>query len=115
AYLQSRQPDFKVGLLFSKQKTEQERLSRLDNFYRDLEDKVQSQLDWHIKDFLSKLFKKHNLSQTELQTLANSFKIEFQTELLSDAVKPGARLSGDYVLNYTNDVAESLKNLARRK
>jgi len=115
AYLQSRQPDFKVGLLFSKQKTEQERLSRLDNFYRDLEDKVQSQLDWHIKDFLSKLFKKHDLSQTELQTLANSFKIEFQTELLSDAVKPGARLSGDYVLNYTNDVAEALKNLARRK
>ncbi|MBT2662357.1 dynamin family protein [Bacillus sp. ISL-45] len=115
AYLQSRQPDFKVGLLFSKQKTEQERTARLDSFYRDLEDKVQSQLDWHIKNFLSELFKKHNLSQTELQTSANSFKIEFQTELLSGAVKSGARLSGDYVLNYTNDVAEALKNLARRK
>ncbi|WP_226085218.1 dynamin family protein [Mesobacillus sp. S13] len=115
AYLQSRQPDFKVGLLFSKQKTEQERTARLDNFYRDLEDKVQSQLNWHIKDFLSKLFKKHNLSQTELQTAANNFKIDFQTELLSEAVKPGARLSGDYVLNYTNDVADALKNLARRK
>ncbi|MBS8264622.1 Dynamin family protein [Mesobacillus boroniphilus] len=114
AYLQARQPDFKVGLLFSKQKTEQERTARLDNFYRDLEDKVQSQLDWHIKDFLSKLFKKHNLSHTELQTTANGFKIEFQKELLSDAVKPGARLSGDYVLNYTNDVVEALKNLARR-
>jgi GTPase Era involved in 16S rRNA processing len=114
AYLQSRQPDFKVGLLFSKQKTEQERSARLDNFYRELEDKVQSQLDWHIKDFLSKLFKKHNLSQTELQGAANSFKIKFQKELLSEAVKPGARLSGDYVLNYTNDVAEALKNLARR-
>jgi GTPase Era involved in 16S rRNA processing len=115
AYLQSRQPDFKVGLLFSKQKTEQERSARLDNFYRELEDKVQSQLDWHIKDFLSKLIKKHNLSQTELQAAANGFKIEFQKELLSDAVKPGARLSGDYVLNYTNDVAEALKNLARRR
>ena len=115
SYLQSRQPDFKVGLLFSKQKTEQERTARLDSFYRDLVDKVQSQLDWHIKNFLSQLFKKHNLSQTELQTAANSFKIEFQTELLSEAVKPGARLSGDYVLNYTNDVADALKNLARRK
>jgi small GTP-binding protein len=115
AYLQSRQPDFKVGLLFSKQKTEQERSARLDNFYRDLEDKVQSQLDWHIKNFLSKLFKKHNLSQSEMQTAANSFKIEFQPELLSEAVKPGARLSGDYVLNYANDVAEALNNLARKK
>lgn len=115
AYLQSRQPGFKVGLLFSKQKTEQERAARLDRFYRDLQDKVQSQLDWHIKNFLSQLFKKHNLSQTELQTAANSFKIEFQSDLLSDAIKPGARLSGDYVLNYTNDVADALKNLARRK
>ena len=115
AYLQSRQPDFKVGLLFSKQKTEQERSARVANFYQDLEDKVQSQLDWHIKNFLSNLFKKHNLSQTELQAAANSFKIEFQSELLSEAVKPGARLSGDYVLNYTNDVADAVKNLARRK
>ncbi|WLR56613.1 dynamin family protein [Mesobacillus subterraneus] len=115
AYLQSRQPDFKVGLLFSKQKTEQERSARLENFYQDMEDKVKSQLDWHIKDFLSKLFKKHNLSQTELQSAANGFNIVFQKELLSEAVKTGARLSGDYVLHYTNDVAEALKNLARRK
>ncbi|WP_079509491.1 dynamin family protein [Mesobacillus jeotgali] len=115
AYLQARQPDFKVGLLFSKQKTEQERSARLASFYQDLEEKVQSQLNWHIKDFLTKLFKKHKLSQPELQAAANGFKIDYNDELLAGAVKPGARLSGDYVLNYTNDVAEALKNLARRK
>lgn len=115
AYLQSRQPDFKVGLFFSKQKTEQEKAARLSSFYKDLEEKVQSQLDWHIKDFLAKLFRKYHLSQAELQTAANGFKIDFGKELLSEAVKSGARLSGDYVLNYTNDVAEALKNRARKK
>ncbi|RSD26559.1 dynamin family protein [Mesobacillus subterraneus] len=114
AYLQARQPDFKVGLFFSKQKTEQEKTARLNRFYSDLEDKVQSQLNWHIKDFLTKLFRKHQLTQAELQSAANGFKIDFGEELLENAVKPGARLSGDYVLNYTNDVAEALKNIARR-
>ena len=31
-YLASRQPDFKVGLLFSKQKTEQERMRTIKSF-----------------------------------------------------------------------------------
>lgn len=115
SYLQARQPDFKVGLFFSKQKTEQERAARLASFYQDLEEKVQSQLNWHIKDFLTKLFKKHQLSQPDLQAAANGFKVDFGEELLSGAVKSGARLSGDYVLNYTNDVAEALKNLVRKE
>jgi predicted GTPase len=115
AYLQARQPDFKVGLFFSKQKTDQERLTRMESFYRDLEEKVQSQLDWHIKDYLTKLFRKHNLTQAELQRMASGFQVEFDNELLSNSEKPGARLSGEYLLNYTNDVAEALRNLARRK
>ncbi|HAQ07717.1 MAG TPA: Dynamin family protein [Bacillus bacterium] len=115
SYLQARQPDWKVGLLFSKRKTEQERTTRLETFHRDLEEKVQSQLDWHIKDFLTKLFRKHNFSQTEMQKAINGFEVEFDKELLSELVKTGARLSGDYVLNYTNDVTQALNNLARRK
>jgi small GTP-binding protein len=115
AYLQARQPDFKVGLFFSKQKTEQEKAARLESFFHDLKEKVQSQLDWHLKDYVTKLFRKHDLNQAELLQQVQGFKIEFEKELLIHAVKPGARLSGDYVLNYTNDVADSLKNLARRK
>lgn len=115
AYLQSIQPDFKVGLFFSKQKTEQERADRLDRFYHELEEKVQSQIDWHIKDFLTKLVRNHNLTQQELQKSAQNFKVDLEKELLRETVKPGARPSGDYVLNYTNDVAEAIKNLARKK
>lgn len=115
AFLQANQPDFKVGLFFSKQKTEQERLSRLESFYNDLNEKVQSQLDWHIKDFLTKLFKKHDIIAQDLLKAAQGFKVDFDIELLKDAIKPGARLSGEYVLNYTNDVAENLKNLVRKK
>jgi len=115
AFLQTNQPDFKVGLFFSKQKTEQERLSRLESFYRDLDEKVQSQLDWHIKDFLTKLCKKHEIKTQDLLKAAQGFKVDFDIGLLKDAIKPGARLSGEYVLNYTNDVVENLKNLVRKK
>jgi GTPase Era involved in 16S rRNA processing len=115
AFLQASQPDFKVGLLFSKQKTEQERSSRLESFYRDMAEKVQLQLDWHIKDFLTTLFRKHEIVNPELLKAAQGFNVEFDAGLLKDAVKTGARLSGEYVLNYTNEVGEILKNIARRK
>ncbi|WP_210365020.1 dynamin family protein [Bacillus sp. REN3] len=115
AYLESIQPGFKVGMLFSKQKTEQERQARLDHFYKDLEERVQSQLDWHIKDYLRKLFSNHGISHPEILNAVQDYKIDFGKELLSQAVKSGARLSGDYVLNYTDDVVQTLKTIARKK
>lgn len=53
-FLQATDPDFKVGLFFSKQKTELEREERLERFFLDLQDKIDSQITWHLKDFLVK-------------------------------------------------------------
>ena len=60
-YLASRQPDFKVGLFFSKQKTEQERSQRLEVFFKDFSEKVTSQIDWHIKELFLKALKENDL------------------------------------------------------
>ncbi|MDA6790898.1 hypothetical protein OSL42_26370, partial [Escherichia coli] len=61
SYLESCQPSFKIGLFFSKQKTEQERSVRLDRFYQDFSEKVKSQLEWHIKELFLQQFKQHNI------------------------------------------------------
>lgn len=115
SYLQSVQPDFKVGLLFSKQKTEQEKKERLNQFYLDLKEKVQTQLNWHLKDYLVQLLNEHDFTDPEQIKAAQAFEVDFTIELLSDTVKQGARLSGDYVLNYTKDLAQAIKLHARRK
>ncbi|MBA4536143.1 dynamin family protein [Bacillus aquiflavi] len=112
-YLQACQSDFKVGLFFSKQKTAAEREKRLNVFYDDLAEKVKSQLEWHLKEHVLNTLKKYELHRAELGALAQSFSLTFHKEFLEKIVKTGARLSGDYVLNYTNDVANELKRLAK--
>ncbi|MDQ0272063.1 dynamin family protein [Cytobacillus purgationiresistens] len=112
-YLESRQSDFKMGLFFAKQKTEQERQARLDRLFEDFIEKVQAQIVWHMKELFLKKFKEHDIHDDLLIAAAQNFQMTIDQEVLSSAVKGGARLSGDYVLQYTNDVAESVKKITK--
>ena len=113
SYLESCQPEFKVGFLFSRQKTQDEREARLDHFYNDLFEKTKSQLKWHLREYLISVTKEYRLEEQKLTAMAQSFSIQFSKELLESTVKKGARLSGDYVLNYTDDVVKEINKLAR--
>lgn len=114
-FLEARQSEFKVGLLFSKNKTEQERQSRLQAFFADIQEKVKSQLEWHLKDAITSFLKEEDLGSPDLLTKIQEFSVSFTSDLLFQSEKKDARLSGEYLLNYTNDVAESLKRLAKRE
>lgn len=114
-FLQSMEPDFKVGFLFTKQKTNDERNRRLEAFFKDYEEKVETQIVWHLKQYFTKLFQKENISHPELMEKAQGFKVPVSKDILQNAVKKGARLSGDYVLNYTGETAEAAKKIARQK
>ncbi len=114
AYLEACQPEFKVGFLFTKQKTIEEKQARINKFYQDILEKTKTQLEWHLKEYMLGLFKEKRLDNHELIEKAQSFTADFSVELLTGAVKPGARLSGDYVLKYTDDVANEIKKEAKK-
>lgn len=114
-YLAARQPDFKMGLFFAKQKTEQERQARLERFYSDLAEKVTSQIDWHIKELITRTLRESEIEVPQLLSFTQNFQVSFGKELLVDTVKPGAGLTGDYVLNYTNDVANAIKRKTKEQ
>ena len=113
AYLASCQPNFKVGLFFTKQKTLVERQERFNLFYQDIIEKTKSQVEWHLREFLLRFLKEQRVENKELLAKVQSFNVHFSDKLLQAAVKTGAHLSGDYVLNYTNDVANEIKRLAQ--
>lgn len=115
AYLESCQPEFKVGMLFSKGKTITERNTRLDRFYGELSELVKSQLEWHLRDFLIRSMKENDITDSPLLAKTQAFNVELTKEVLQSAVKPGARISGEYVLNYTEEVVNVIKKIARRK
>ncbi|MBS4173219.1 dynamin family protein [Bacillus sp. FJAT-49736] len=111
-YIEAAQPDFKMGLLFSKKKTEEERFNRLEAFYSQLKTQVESGLIWHMREMATKELKEANLSADDLQLEAQNLTIPFDKEFLQNLVRKGARLSGEYVLHYCDEVAESIKKLA---
>ncbi|WP_100331364.1 dynamin family protein [Bacillus xiapuensis] len=113
-YLEAAQPEFKVGLLFSKKKTEEERARRLQALMEDLKEKAESQLEWHLRQLLSKWLKSSGLTDDSLQMEAEEFAVSFDSSLIKNAIKPGARVTGDYVLNYCDEVANQLKKNARQ-
>ncbi|MEH7176612.1 dynamin family protein [Neobacillus vireti] len=113
SYLEAAQPEFKVGFLFSKQKTLEEKNARLDRLYQDLVDKTKSQLEWHLREYLNSVLKNNGLDNQELLSKAQSFSIDVPVELIVQTVKPGAMVSGEYVLHYTEDLANGIKKIAR--
>lgn len=114
SYLASCQSKFKVGLLFSKQKTLAEKQERLQLFYEDILEKTKSQVEWHLRDFLRRFLKEKQVENKELLLKIQNLKVDFSDEVLTTAVKTGANLSGEYVLNYTNDVANEIGRIAKR-
>ncbi|MFD3446050.1 dynamin family protein [Microbacteriaceae bacterium 4G12] len=114
-YLETQLSNFKVGLFFSKGKTEKEKEQRLLSFYDKLKQTVETQLDFHIKEFILSFLKNESMYTEEIGESVYQLVVSFEPSVLTGLVKQGAGLSGDYVLNYTNDVANELKRLYRKE
>lgn len=108
-YLESVQKDFKVGLFFSKKKTEEVRKARFDFFYQALQKTVDTQLSVHLKKLFLSTLKQYNIQPFEIESQVQKLTIPVKNEHIENAVKPGALVTGESVLHFTNEVADNLK------
>ncbi|WP_409288856.1 dynamin family protein [Peribacillus sp. SCS-37] len=113
SYLESTKKDFKVGMFFSKSKTEQERKSRFMALKKDLTDKAESQLERHIKELCISILKEHELFDGELEEKARTFSIDIPDSLMEEPVKSQVQITGQYVLVFTQELADGLKKEAK--
>ncbi|MDT9024600.1 dynamin family protein [Rossellomorea yichunensis] len=111
-FLESRQSDFKVGFLFSKQKTEDEKAVRIQKFKDDINTRVESQLEWHLKTLGKNMLKEYSPSSDQ-RIKWDQLSLEVDEQFLMDMIKPGAGITSDYVLQYCDDLSEELKRKAR--
>lgn len=112
-YLESMQQGFKVGLFFSGKKTAEEQKRRLDEFYQSLVKQAESQIQWHIRDWFVQKSKEFQIYDDTFSKQIQQFAVVYDKERLKQLVKSGAQVTGDYVLVYTNDVADDIKNVYR--
>ncbi|MEW9669592.1 dynamin family protein [Ammoniphilus sp. 3BR4] len=114
-YLESCQPGFKVGFLFTAGKTQQEKEARLSAFHQEVEQQAKANLQWHVKELLHRLPKEAKLAvPEELMHRMDSLEVTITPDLLSSKVKEGAKVTGDAVLNYSKDLADEIKLKYRR-
>lgn len=114
-YLIACQPDFKVGLFGRGKKTMAELERRREAFFSDASEKAKTQIEWHLKTYLTDFVHRMSVSEPKVIGRIQSIEIRPSEELLTEAMRSGAKLTqdGSYVMNYTQNFAEGIKQVAR--
>ncbi|WP_031409809.1 dynamin family protein [Geobacillus vulcani] len=112
AYLEAMQTSFKVGWLFSKTKTEEERKRRLAAFYESVKAQATAQIEWHVRQLLLRFGNEWDADAAWLGK-CQQWTVEWDESLLAGLVKHGTDSRGAALLNYTDDVAAALKKRYR--
>ncbi|MFP7169262.1 dynamin family protein [Terribacillus halophilus] len=108
-YLESTFPDFKVGLFGSKRKTAEEREQRRAKTEGMIQQQIEKQLTWRLRDKLRDWARRHDVYTESVQVLLQEFAAELPADLLEQHVQPGASMNGTYTLVYTAAVQDHIK------
>ncbi|CAM5181906.1 Dynamin family protein OS=Ureibacillus acetophenoni OX=614649 GN=SAMN05877842_103268 PE=4 SV=1 [Ureibacillus acetophenoni] len=110
SYLESQQPGFKVGGLFSaKKKTEEEKIRRKNDVYEQYKSIVQSQIIGHLKALMKQSLKDVGALTEQAAQQIDAIEFSLPFSLIEDQIHQGALITGDAVLNFANRVAEGTK------
>ncbi|WP_226666784.1 dynamin family protein [Metabacillus litoralis] len=115
SFIEAVEPTFKVGFLFSKTKTEQERENRKQELYKSLMKNLETQITWHFTPLLKEYIQKFDIHNSEILQQVQSFSISISDELISEALKTGASFNNQYVLTYSSDVSELIKRHSKQQ
>jgi small GTP-binding protein len=113
-FLESTSPKFKVGLLFSKNKTEQEKRARLTAFSDQFKQNVQVHILHHLQNLLKSIIQQEGLRDEQILSQINQFNIELTEHWLTQQINQGAVLSNEYTMTYSAQISNEIKAAYRR-
>lgn len=115
-YLESQQTGFKVGGIFkSQKKTEEAKQERKRQFLDGINETIQTALKWRIRDKWYEEVNNQQLPSSLREQILPYLEIQLGEEDLTKSIRKGAEVNGDFVLIYTNDLAEQVKGQFRRQ
>jgi len=113
-WIESLQPEFKVGLLFSKKKTIEEQEHRLHLLVQELQDKVKSQLLFHVQSYFLKVDRTKLNNIDDFEKLISFLTFEVKPQWLKDHVKFDYS-SRDYVFTFTSEITDLIVREVRNQ
>ncbi len=114
-FLESTSSKFKVGLLFSKQKTEQEKQNRLKAFCDDIKQNIEVHIKHHLHNSLKAAVQQQNMNDTVWMQHIEAVRFEATDVWLLQQVNPGAILSNEYTMTYSAQISNEIKGRFRRE
>ncbi|MDC3416274.1 dynamin family protein [Aquibacillus salsiterrae] len=114
-FLEAQQPGFKVGLFSTKKKIEEERQQRLTRFFDSLMDTTKTTIEWKLREKITEILKAHHIQSSHLASLAQQLTITYDKERLISLIKPGARITGEYLLVYTDGISNDIKQAYKQR
>jgi len=111
-YVESMRPEFKVGWLGAKQKTDKEQAKRRDAFVDDLRDRTEKFLVWPLQNALRDHLQKQGMLDAQATTEVDSISVKMDGEIAEQTLKLGALVSAQYPYQYVKDVVTLLKRSA---
>ncbi|MBB5173373.1 dynamin family protein [Texcoconibacillus texcoconensis] len=108
--IESYQEDFKVGFLFSKKKTNEERAKRQQAFYEELVKNVQANIDWKIKDILQKQAESFHLEDQLVKQALMDWSLDVPEAWLTDTIKQQVD-PRNYIHAYKDELRERIEKL----
>ena len=108
-YLESIQPNFKVGILFSGKKTEEERQLRRKEVDERLKSTVSSQITSHLKKLMKSSLKDAGLL-TDSESLAiDDMIFDVPFSVVEQQTPKGVSITGDSILNFANSISTAVQ------
>ncbi|SDI99393.1 dynamin family protein [Salimicrobium halophilum] len=115
SYLEAMQPNFKKGFLFTREKTKEEREFRTKTFRDHLQQTLEKNLEWPLRDRLRELTEESSLTSEELEEEIRHFHLDVEEQVLEDAIARGAGVTGEYVLRYMEDLSKRILQLYQQE
>ncbi|AQU79598.1 GTPase [Planococcus faecalis] len=109
SYLKSVQPNFKVGMLFSGKKTEEERQKRQQDVQERLDSTVSSQITTHIKKLMKSSLKDANLLSDSESLAIDDIVFTVPFSVVKEQTPAGASVTGDAVLNFAKSISTAVQ------
>lgn len=110
AFLESRKPGFRAGLLASKQKTATAQAERLQAFFTELTKLTEAGIHWHLNALLRRAAEEIKYDAAQLEVLLQELLHAAPTEqLLIDTIHQGAVFGNEYTMVYSKDLAAAIK------
>lgn len=115
AYLESTVPGFRAGGLFaSKKRTEKEREDRLQAVASDFSERVEAGLDVHVRERLRAFGREIGVWDGGQEARLEQALPRVESGWISGRLKSDARLSPEYVMNFTGDLRTDALGRFRR-